>query len=211
MLNETGTAPTRWAGVPQADRVTERRALLVAAGFDLFSTEGERAVTVRAVCRSCELHTRYFYESFPGTDELIGAVYDTVASELDAHVQEFTDSRGGDLPARIRAGIAAVLHFSSVDPRRGRVLFTEARTHPVLILRREASQGALMDAVLDLGAQLRPEAAPGLVTVGAAMFTGAMVELVQQWLSGRLGDDLDAVIDHTVTHLLPSLQPETAE
>ena len=32
--------------------------------------------------------------------------------------------------------------------------------------------------------------------VGAAMYTGAMAELAQQWLTGHLGDDLDAVLDH---------------
>lgn len=38
--------------------------------------------------------------------------------------------------------------------------------------------------------------------VAAAMFTGAMAELAQQWLSGGLGDDLDAVVDHAVRFVL---------
>ncbi len=31
------------------------------------------------------------------------------------------------------------------------------------------------------------------------MFAGAMSELAQQWAGGRLGDDLDAVVDNAVT------------
>jgi len=31
------------------------------------------------------------------------------------------------------------------------------------------------------------------------MFTGAMVELVHQWLSGALGGDLDAVVEHAAS------------
>ena len=38
--------------------------------------------------------------------------------------------------------------------------------------------------------------------VGAAMFTGAMAELAQQWLAGDLGADLDAVVDHAVRFVL---------
>ena len=34
------------------------------------------------------------------------------------------------------------------------------------------------------------------------MYTGAMAELAQQWVSGNLGDDLDAVVEHTVRLVL---------
>lgn len=34
------------------------------------------------------------------------------------------------------------------------------------------------------------------------MYTGAMAELAQQWVSGTLGDDLNAVVDHTVRLVL---------
>lgn len=34
--------------------------------------------------------------------------------------------------------------------------------------------------------------------VAAALYTGAMAELAQQWLSGNLGDDLEEVVAHTV-------------
>ncbi len=40
--------------------------------------------------------------------------------------------------------------------------------------------------------------------VRAAMFTGAMAELAQQYLAGNLGDDLDRVVDEVVETLLPS-------
>ena len=41
-----------------------------------------------------------------------------------------------------------------------------------------------------------------LLAVGAAVFTGAMAELAQQWLAGNLGDDLDAVVDAAVALVL---------
>lgn len=195
------TTPTRWAGVSLPDRRTERRALLVEAALRLFGDGGEAAVSVRSVCRECGLNTRYFYESFAAVDDLLGAVYDRVSGELADAVRTATDQAGDAVQARVRAGIATVLGFSSADPRRGRVLFTEARANPVLVARRTAAQELLRQSVLVEGRR-HSRADPLAAAVGAAIFTGAMAELAQQWLAGGLGDDLDAVVDHAVRLVL---------
>jgi AcrR family transcriptional regulator len=196
------SSPTRWAGVPLKDRRTERRALLVEAAYRLFGDDGEAAVSVRSVCRECGLNTRYFYESFADTDELLGAVYDGVSEQLGAEVGAAMERAGDSLPARTRAGMAAVLGFSSADPRRGRVLFTDARTNPVLAARRRATQDTLREGVLTEGGRLNPGSDPVAAEVGAAMYTGAMAELAQQWLAGHLGSDLDVVVDYALKLVL---------
>ncbi len=189
------SSPTRWAGVPLTDRRTERRALLVDAGFRLFGDEGEAGVSVRSVCRECGLNTRYFYESFSDVNDLLEAVYDRVSAELAGVVEAAIEQADDSVRARTRAGIAAVLGFSSADPRRGRVLFTEARANPVLVARRAAAQELLREGVLAEGGRLNASPDPIGTAVGAAIFTGAMAELAQQWLAGNLGDDLDVVVD----------------
>ena len=196
------SSPTRWAGVPLSDRRIERRALLIGAAFELFGDEGESAVSVRSVCRRSALNSRYFYESFADTDELLGSVYDEVAAGLNAEVEAAISATEGNDIERSRAGIRAVLGFSSADPRRGRVLFTEARANPVLAARREIAQELLRQMVLSERAQAHPGEKPVATAVAAAMYTGAMAELAQQWLAGNLGDDLDAVVDHTVRLVL---------
>ena len=196
------SSPTRWAGVPLTDRRTERRALLVDAGFQLFGDEGEAAVSVRSVCRECGMNTRYFYESFADVDDLLGAVYDRVSAQLADVVEAAISEAEDSVRARTRAGIAAVLGFSSADPRRGRVLFTEARANPVLAARRAAAQELLREGVLSEGGRLVPGSDPVANAVGAAIFTGAMAELAQQWLTGSLGDDLDVVVDHALALVL---------
>ncbi|MGA5541207.1 TetR/AcrR family transcriptional regulator [Mycobacterium sp. NPDC051198] len=196
--------PTRWAGVPLTDRRAERRALLVDAAFRLFGDGGEAAVSVRSVCRECGLNTRYFYESFADTDDLLGAVYDEVSAALAVDVEAATAKAADSLRARTRAGIAAVLGFSSADPRRGRILFTDARANPVLAARRTATQDLLREAVLSEGGRLHPGSDPVAAQIGAAMYTGAMAELAQQWLSGNLGDDLDVVVDYALRLVLGS-------
>ncbi|RAV17057.1 TetR/AcrR family transcriptional regulator [Mycolicibacterium sp. GF69] len=196
------SSPTRWAGVPLTDRRAERRAQLIDAAFRLFGEGGETAVSVRSVCRAGGLNTRYFYESFADVDDLLGAVYDQVSAQLAEAVEAAMSRAGNSLRARTRAGIAAVLGFSSEDPRRGRVLFTDARSNPVLAARRAATQDLLREGVLTEGSRLQPEADSVAAQVGAAMYTGAMAELAQQWLSGRLGTDLDAVVEHAVSQVL---------
>ena len=196
------SSPTRWAGVPLTDRRAERRALLIDAAYRLFGDGGEAALSVRSVSRECGLNTRYFYESFSDTDQLLGAVYDRVSAELAEAVEAAMARAEDSLRARTRAGMAAVLHFSSVDPRRGRVLFTDSRSNPVLIARRAATQDLLREAVLTEGWRLQPGSDPVAALVGAAMYTGAMAELAQQWLTGSLGDDLDAVVDYALRLVL---------
>ena len=194
---------TRWAGLSAADRQAERRTLLVRAAFALFGDGGEAAVSVRSVCRAAELNTRYFYESFADTDALLGAVYDEVAGELGGILTAVMAS-ARDGRSRLRAGIRAVLDFSSADPRRGKILFTEARTNPVLAARRTMAQDHVRELVLDEHRRTAPESDRVATEVGAAMYAGAMAELAQQWLAGTLGDDVDAVVAHAVRLLLPN-------
>ncbi|MGY3553755.1 TetR/AcrR family transcriptional regulator [Williamsia sp. R60] len=202
------STPTRWAGVPLTDRRAERRTLLVDAGFALFGSGGEAALSVRSVCRECELNTRYFYESFADTDELLGAVYDRVAAALATRVEQAMADAGDSVPDRTRAGIRAVLGFSSEDPRRGRVLFTDARANPILSARRAVAQDVLRELVLTESGQVFPDSDPVATRVGAAMYTGAMAELAQDWLAGHLGDDLDAVVKHAFRLVMRSAPAE---
>ncbi|MGP4023468.1 TetR/AcrR family transcriptional regulator [Actinomadura sp. 3N407] len=199
MASVRTAASTRWAGVPVARRRDERRAMLVRAAFALFGEQGEGALTVRAVCRRAELHTRYFYENFTGTDELLAAVYDQEAAALGDVLARSLDEAGSAPETRTRAGIRAVLRFITDDPRRGRVLFTEARGNEVLAVRRRAAQTALLEGLVAMGGAEVGRAGSGLpVVIAATMFTGAMTELAQQWADGRLGRDLEAVVDQAV-------------
>lgn len=177
--------------------------MLVKAAFELFGEGGEAAVSVRSVCRESELNSRYFYESFDDIDELLGAVYDGVATDLATAVSSATAQPGSDDRSLVRLGIKAVLHFSSADPRRGKILFTEARGNAVLATRRAAARDQLRELVLSESTRIDPESEQVAREVSAAMYAGAMAELANQWLAGHLGDDLDAVVTHAVRLLLP--------
>jgi AcrR family transcriptional regulator len=190
----TATA-TRWAGIPAARRKDDRHQMLLGAAYRLFGDGGEAALTVRAVCRAADLHTRYFYENFADVDELLAAVYDQQATTLADTLADALDKAGTDPAARTRAGIRSVLEFISDDPRRGRVLFAEARGNEILAARRQAAETALLDGIIAMS-QISDQHIR--IVISATMFTGAMTELARQWADGRLGDDLDTVVDTAV-------------
>lgn len=180
-------------------RSAGRRRLLVRAAFELFGENGEPAVTVRSVCRRSALNSRYFYESFPDTDELLGATYDDVVADLIGTLIEAMSNLPDDR-ARLRAGITTVLDFSSKDPRRGKLLFTEARTNPVLAERRSATQELLRRSVLD---DDKTSSSPRTTDLVSAVYSGAMAELAREWLLGALGADLEPVVEVAVRLLMP--------
>jgi AcrR family transcriptional regulator len=191
---------TRWAGVPTAERRSERRRLLLDAALELFGTEGDAATSVRAVCKKAQLNARYFYESFADRDELLGALYDQQATELFLEIAAGLGAAGDDLAAGTRAGIETVFRFVAADPRRAKVLYTEAIGNEALARRRHASVNALITAIS------QPEALGGTTTpalesidiIAASMFTGGVNEILVGWIDGRIDADLDQLVDDAV-------------
>ena len=195
---------SRWAGLSPADRHAERRRLLIRAGFELFGDGGEAAVSVRSVCRTAELNSRYFYESFADINAFFGALYDEVVIELGRLLAATMVDFPAANRARLRAGIMVVLEFTAADSRRGRVLFAGAGTSPVFASRRAAAKDQLRKMILTDRRRVDPEADPMTREVEAAIYVGALSEMAREWSIGALGDDLDLVVDAAVRILTPS-------
>ena len=195
---------SRWAGVSPPDRRAERRRLLVRAGFELFGEGGEAAVSVRSVCRTAELNSRYFYESFRDTNELLAAMYDDVVSELGKVLFAATADLPDDDRARLRAGIKAVLDFTAADPRRGRILFIGPGVNPAFASRFVAAKDQLRRLVLRDRRRINPQPDPTVNEVEAVMYVGALSWMAREWASGALGNDIDLVVDSAVRLLMPT-------
>ena len=201
-LTERGAS--RWSGLSPSDRRAERRKLLVLAGFELFGEGGEAAVSVRSVCRTAQLNSRYFYESFHDTNELFAAVYDQLVIELGKILFAVTAEFPDDDRARLRAGIRAVLEFTSADPRRGKVLFAAVGANPAFVSRRIAAKDQLRRLILTDRRRIDPQPEPMANEVEAVMYVGAMTWMTRGWAAGELGTDLDLVVDAAVRMLMPA-------
>jgi len=96
---ETGLETRRYRGLDATERLADRRARLVEAGFDLFGTQGYHAVSIRQLCRQAGLTERHFYQSFTDRRELLSAVYENVFTE----VRDATFTAVAEAPATLEA------------------------------------------------------------------------------------------------------------
>jgi AcrR family transcriptional regulator len=120
-------APQRaYGGVSADERIAARRAKLLAAGLELFGTRGFAATGVKDVCREAGLTDRYFYESFEDSNALFVAIFDRLTDELFRSVAEAVVDAEGDAERELHNAITVFVETLATDPRKPRVLFTEA-------------------------------------------------------------------------------------
>ena len=186
---------TRWAGVPAAERRTERRRLLLDAALELFGTEGDAATSVRAVCKKAQLNARYFYENFADRDALLLATRDHLATGA---LRAFEDAIEHTHPdKRIRAVVDAVIDFFTADPRRGRLMF---ESHPALLGRRREMLRMLSRIVADQSTVLLGDRAAAAKDreLGALTLVSGMLEVFSGWLRG----EVDVTREHLADFLV---------
>jgi len=186
-----------YGGKAAEARSHERRERLIAAGVELFGTQGYSATTVRHVCTEAGLTERYFYESFENREELFVAVASECVTGLvdaivraRAHVDDTPDEQ-------IRAMLTAYFEWFKADARRARIQLFE----PLLISPRfhelyRDVVSLFVAMIADIATRFFAEAIAirGLdATLLATGLAGAATELVKEWaVSGyaRPVDDL---------------------
>ena len=126
-VSRVGVTGRVYGGRSEAERRADRRARLLAAGLDLFGTEGWAGTSIERLCSAASVATRSFYEEFAGREQLLLAVYDSV---MDGAVQAVRDAvalASDDPGARTRSGVAAYVGHLTEDPRRAQVVNRELR------------------------------------------------------------------------------------
>lgn len=184
--------------MPVADRVAERRSLLLDAALELLGTEGWSGTTVRAVCQAARLNPRYFYESFDDLDALVVALYDRLVGELRDEVREAVLAAGDDPRAMVRATVETTTRYVDEDRRRARVLYVEALGNEALNRRRLETGFAIAGAVqADATARVGAKAPKGeqIGAITAAVLVGGFSELLVAWLDGRIRVSREQLVD----------------
>lgn len=172
-----------YRGVSAADRAADRRRRLLDAALSVWADPGRRT-TMTAVCRAAGLTERYFYESFGGLDEVLTAVVEEVATEIETTTLAAAEAAGADPAARITAAVTAFVDLLVADPRKGRVAIIEAAALPELRARRTQ--------LLRHFAHLTAEEAQHHAArrhedeLAGLLFIGGMAEVVTAWLDGAL-------------------------
>ncbi|AVM01920.1 TetR/AcrR family transcriptional regulator [Gordonia iterans] len=201
---DPATEPTlrSYGGEPGDARVARRRAALIDAALDLLGDPESGGVTVRGICARAGLTPRYFYESFSGVDDLVGATYDGVIAEI-AETALAGLAAGEDTRGKVAGAIGAIVDVVDSDRRKGRLLFTDTLRSPVVATKREDSMRLFVRLTSESAAQVMG-VRPGPETTAAAYFqVGGMGRLLASWTAGMIDLDRDHVVEVCVRLMLP--------
>jgi AcrR family transcriptional regulator len=180
--------PRVYRGQSNVQRKEDRRERLVAAGLELFGTEGYAATSIENVCASAGVTARHFYEHFVSREALLRILYDDVVADAHRAIMRALAQPAADPGARIERAVEAFVHTYLDDPRRARVacieiigVSAEMERHRRTVIHAFASvieaqaQGLVASGVLE---------ARDYARVGIAV-AGAINELLSDWIMRR--------------------------
>ncbi len=181
---ETDKRGRSYGGVAPEVRAAERRDALIGAATRVFGTVGFRKATVRSICQEARLNDRYFYAAFDSTEDLLRCTYLHHAEQLRDAVAQAVAARGGELGARIDAGLAAFFGFLR-DRHAARVLLLEVMGVSL------DTDATYQRVLVDFGKLIMAIGVPGEAATAAARaeqrligiaLVGAMTNVGAAWL-----------------------------
>jgi AcrR family transcriptional regulator len=175
-----------YRGVAHADRIAERREMLIETGLDCLHEDGLSGVSVRSICTRARLTPRYFYESFADLDALLLAIVDAVAAEVAARSLAATRAAGASGPDQVRAAIDAGYAVVATDRRKATALLVAAAGHGPLAARRQQIVADYAQLALANLAPLGALPDRREATATAMFLMGGAGELIGAVLSGRV-------------------------
>jgi AcrR family transcriptional regulator len=185
-----------YGGIDGDRRAAERRDKLLAAGLDMLgSTEPNPTLTVRGVCRNAGLVARYFYENFDDGDALVVAVYEEVIGEVVTTTLAALAKAGPDELQRLRVGLGTILDLIGEDPRKGRLLFNAAVTHPALAMKRLETARMFGGLLAEQSQSFYRIGASGALQTVSRFLVGGLGETLTAWLHGDVEMTRDELIE----------------
>ncbi len=196
MRMSTPASVRPYGGVNADQRATERRERLLDAGLDLLgSPDDSVSLTVRGVCAQAGVVARYFYESFTDSDALAVAVYERVITHLVDETLEALSTSPHEEQQRIRTGVSAIIAHLAEDPRRGRLIFNTALTHPALVAQRLEMVRMFAGLLAAQAESFYETERTARLDAIARFLVGGFGETLTAWLQGDLDLTQDELVD----------------
>ncbi|MBU9765343.1 TetR/AcrR family transcriptional regulator [Mycobacterium sp. TNTM28] len=173
-----------YGGISAADRRSERRSKLLAAGRQIWGEFGISEVTVRAVCTAAGLTSRYFYEQFPSRDALLFAISDEVRDELLAALVSAGIDNPGPLTDKLRSALTAFLEIIAADPHIHRIATGDVSSVAGLAEHRTHILEMITESIVEHAPDVLPTATPSPDELrrGARFMVGGVNQLIDAWL-----------------------------
>jgi AcrR family transcriptional regulator len=202
MPRTEAVARRTYGGRSAADRRAERRERLLAAGLELFGTDGYATSSIEKLCTHAGVSTRNFYEEFNSREDLLITLHVRVLERsFRAVIAAFEDADGLALEERFFRAVGAFINTTASDPRWARLAYVEVigvsdavEKHRVTWRNKWAD---FMVAEANRAVR-RGEAEPRDFTMSAVAMIGAVNELVHHYSISRGRITLDEVIAEIV-------------
>jgi AcrR family transcriptional regulator len=199
-----------YGGKTEGERAADRRRRLLAAGLRHFAARGAGTATITGISRDAGVTARHFYEQFASIEELLLATYEQI---LDRHrgsvAAALAQAPEDDLELRVRAAIGAAVRAWTADRASAKVAFVEVVGHSARVearrLRAIEEYTLLVLAVSDDLHRRGLAPAPGR-RLAARALVGALIGLVELWLTDPDPPDPDAMIGEASVMAIAALQ-----
>jgi AcrR family transcriptional regulator len=186
-----------YSGRPVEEWKAARRERVLAAGLELFGTDGYSTASVERLCKQAKVSTRHFYHEFQNKEAVLLAVH---AQVIEVAVRSTGEALGltADAPVRDRINVSvdAFLRTMMADLRRARISFVEVvGASPAVEEQRIAFRELVITIIAQVGASA---VARGEIPrrdfrfVGLA-FIGAVNTVVYDWMLARPRPPADQV------------------
>jgi AcrR family transcriptional regulator len=178
-------AARRYSGRSVEEWKAARRERLMAAGVDLFGTDGYQATSIERLCTRAKVSTRHFYQEFANKEAVLLAVYaDLIELGIKHTAEALAAAPAEPIGPRLTGAVNAYLETVLSDPRRARISFVEViGVSPALEQRRLAFRETLIQFIeYEGGAAVgRGEIEDRDFRFAALAFIGAVNVLAYDW------------------------------
>ncbi|MGE5282514.1 MAG: TetR/AcrR family transcriptional regulator [Chloroflexota bacterium] len=207
--------PERWRPprgrhrLPPEVVARSQRERLLDAAIDVVAEKGYAATTIADLTKEAGVSRTTFYELFGDKEACFLAAYDAAADVLARRVASAFEA-AGEWPARVRAGLVALLGSLSAEPRVARLALVDFGAAGPAAQRRYRAALQRMTPLFDEG---RDFAAEGrrLPPNTSRMAIGAVVGLIAEEIEAGGAEQLPALLpDVLLAALSPYLGPEAA-
>lgn len=116
-----------YGGISPEQRKAERRAKLLQAGLQLFTSAGFAATKISGLCTEAGVSTRNFYEEFASKEDLLRDLHDLINATAFAQVRTaLSELESADVAVRITTLLDVFVRSVTADPRAPRLNYVEA-------------------------------------------------------------------------------------
>jgi len=186
-----------------------QRERLLDAAIDVVAEKGYAKTTVADLTKEAGISRTTFYEMFPDKEACFLASYDAAADVLARRVATAFEA-GGDWPARVRAGLEALLGSLAAEPAVARLALVDFGAAGPAAQRRYRAALQRMTPLFDEGRDFAPEGRR-LPPNTSRMAIGAVVGLIADEIEAGRAEQLpDLLPDVLLAALSPYLGPEAA-